>query len=100
MTFNVQAHPLFTSLVTADDGHKTKAAEFLKTQEARGGTRLNPALGAAYKYADNAESKRTLNVVILSDGLTEDVDAHTLMDLIKSRPAGSRVFTIGVGNDV
>ena len=43
---------------------------------------------------------RTLNVVILSDGLTEPGDAQTLLHLIKSRPANSRVFSIGVGNDV
>ena len=32
--------------------------------------------------------------------MTEPEDTQTLLGLIKSRPAGSRVFSIGVGNDV
>lgn len=97
MTFNITAHPFFNSLTAADDEHKAKAAAFLASQEARGGTVLNPALNTAYKYADPS---RMLNVVILSDGLTEPGDAQTLLNLIKSRPPLSHVFSIGVGNDV
>ena len=97
MTFNVAAHPFFSSLVNADDDHKAKAAAFLASQEARGGTVLAPALNTAYKYVD---STRPLNVIILSDGLTEASDTATLLHLIQSRPAGSRVFCVGVGNDV
>ncbi len=97
MTFNNAAHTFFNSLTPADDDHKTKAVAFLASQDARGGTILNPALTTAYKYADPA---RMLNVVILSDGLTEPADAQSLLTLIKSRPASSRVFSIGVGNDV
>jgi Ca-activated chloride channel family protein len=41
-----------------------------------------------------------LNVVILSDGLTEADERAQLIDLIAHRPTGSRVFCIGVGNDV
>ena len=97
MTFNNTAHPFFSNLSPADEDHKAKATAFLAIQEARGGTILNPALNTAYKYADPS---RMLNVVILSDGLTEPGDAQTLLNLIKSRPASSRVFSIGVGNDV
>jgi Ca-activated chloride channel family protein len=97
MTFNVTAHPLFNQIMAANDENKATAASFLASQEAKGGTVLNPALNTAYKYAD---AKRTLNVVILSDGLTDDGDAQTLLRLIKARPANSRVFSIGVGNDV
>jgi Ca-activated chloride channel family protein len=52
---------------------------------------------AAYKYADK---ERPLNVILLSDGLTEQQERAGLMQLIASRPAQSRVFCIGVGNDV
>jgi Ca-activated chloride channel family protein len=97
MTFNNTAHPFFSALAPADEEHKLKAAAFLASQQARGGTILNPALSTAYKYVDPS---RMLNVVILSDGLTDPEDTQTLLNLIQSRPTGSRVFSIGVGNDV
>src|SRR5207249_8234490 len=66
-------------------------------QEARGGTVLRPAIATAYKYASNDQP---LNVVILSDGLTEQQERQTLLQLIQSRPGNTRVFCVGVGNDV
>jgi Ca-activated chloride channel family protein len=39
-------------------------------------------------------------VIVLSDGMTEQNERAALAGLIKQRPAGSRVFAIGVGNDV
>jgi Ca-activated chloride channel family protein len=97
ITFNNQARPLFSSLKTADDAAKGEAATYLTRQEAKGGTVLSPAMAAAYKYAD---ASRPLNVVLLSDGLTEQGETAGLISSIKARPAGSRVFCIGVGNDV
>jgi Ca-activated chloride channel family protein len=41
-----------------------------------------------------------LNVVILSDGMTEQRERRTLLRLIGERPGSTRVFAIGVGNDV
>jgi Ca-activated chloride channel homolog len=97
MTFNLQPNLLFGELKPADEaGHKA-ATEFLASQQARGGTILKPALQTAYKYRD---ADRQLNVVLLSDGITEPTEHRQLLDLIDSRPAGSRVFTIGVGNEV
>ena len=43
---------------------------------------------------------RTLNVVILSDGMTEQKERRQLMELIQTRPRNTRVFCIGVGNEV
>jgi Ca-activated chloride channel family protein len=74
-----------------------QAATFLASSEARGGTVLRPAIATAYKYAD---TDRRLNVVILSDGLTEQKERQTLLELIQQRPRNARVFCIGVGNDV
>ena len=59
---------------------------------------FNPALTTAYKYASN--EGRPLNVIVLSDGMTEQNERAALAGLIKQRPARSRVFAIGVGNDV
>jgi Ca-activated chloride channel family protein len=97
VTFNVQPATLFRQLTPADDASKSKAATFLASQEARGGTVLHSAITTAYKYNDPA---RALNVVILSDGLTEQEERPGLVRLIRERPTNSRVFCIGVGNDV
>ena len=58
---------------------------------------LAPALTTAFKYST---PDRPLNVIILSDGLTEQQDRATLIQLSQSRPGNTRVFCIGVGNDV
>jgi Ca-activated chloride channel family protein len=54
-------------------------------------------MAAAYRYGN---PDRPLNVVILSDGLTEQSERTELLNLIESRPGNARVFCIGVGNDV
>jgi Ca-activated chloride channel family protein len=97
MTFNVQPYLAFRSLRAADESAKRDAIGFLESQQARGGTVLNPALTTAYKYAS---PDRALNVVVLSDGLTEPSERTTLLQLIRVRPSGAKVFCIGVGNDV
>jgi Ca-activated chloride channel family protein len=97
ITFNVASRELFRELKGADAGAKSQAVAFLQSQEARGGTFLEPALRAAYKYKN---PDRPLNVVVLSDGLTEQSERRTLLELIAERPAGTRAFAIGVGNEV
>jgi len=97
ITFNSGANTLFNKLRNADAPAKKKGIAFLDSQEARGGTVLNPAVRAAYKYGD---PDRTLNVVILSDGMTDQGERTTLLRLIKQRPKNARVFCIGVGNEV
>lgn len=109
ITFNNAANTLFSSLKGADAASKKDATEFLASQKARGGTVLSPAMTAAYKYLDaggkaeggaDAKKGRPLNVVLLSNGLTEQGETAGLIKLIKERPANTRVFCIGVGNDV
>ncbi len=97
ITFNRQATTLFNALTPSNERSQQQAATFLNSLEAKGGTMLQPALNAAYKYGD---PDRTLNVVILSDGMTEQADRSVLMDMIRSRPVNVRVFCIGVGNEV
>lgn len=97
VTFNKRPYTLFNSLNSADQASIDQAVSFLTTQEARGGTSLQPAIATAYKYGT---ADRTLNTVILSDGMTEQEERRVLMDMIKSRPAYIRVFCIGVGNEI
>ncbi len=97
MTFNVQPQTLFGELVAAEKPQITSASDFLASQKARGGTELRHAIRTAYKYGD---PDRRLNVVILSDGMTEQGSRSELLRLINEKPANATVFTIGVGNEV
>jgi Ca-activated chloride channel family protein len=97
VTFNVRAAMLFPRLTEVSPASKEEAARFLAGQEAKGGTVLGPALQVAYKHLD---PDRPLNVVVLSDGLTDQGERDTLTSLIRSRPSHTRVFCVGVGNDV
>ena len=58
---------------------------------------LRPAISTAYQYRD---PDRPLNVVILSDGMTEHREQRELVELIGQRPSNCRVFCIGIGNEV
>ena len=97
VAFNVSPTSLFNGLRSASPEARTTAAEFLNSQKARGGTVLNPAIRTAYRLAD---PDRSLNVIILSDGMTEQRERTQLHRLIGERPGGTRVFCIGVGNEV
>ena len=97
IVFNSEAKRLFGTLKPADAPTLDAARAFLDRQEARGGTVLAPAVRLAYSYA---QADRMLNVIILSDGLTEQRERLELSRLISERPRGARVFCIGIGNDV
>lgn len=96
MTFNTQPEPHFRALTEASDTAKQGAKEFLLDQRARGGTVLRPALMTAYKYKS---ADRPLNVVVLSDGMTEVREQAELISSIQDAPSGTRVFCIGIGNE-
>jgi Ca-activated chloride channel family protein len=97
VTFNIAAHPLFGTATPVKPETVTQAVEFLRSQKAMGGTVLRPALEAAYRYHD---SDRQLNVVVLSDGMTEQGEQRELLQLIGQRPSGTSVFCVGIGNEV
>lgn len=97
MSFNVQPNTLFNKLATVEEQNQVRARDFLNSQRAKGGTVLAPALNTAYKYG---EADRPLNVVILSDGMTEQKERQQLIQLIGQRPENTRVFCIGIGNEI
>ena len=97
MTFNVQPRRAFNTKRGADAAGEAGRARLPRRGAGDGGTVLNPAITTAYKYAD---PDRPLNVVILSDGLTEQSERRALLELIGARPRNAKVFCIGVGNDV
>jgi len=97
ITFNKRPNTLFNQLVDTGESNIAKATTFLQSQEALGGTSLQPAIETAYKYRSD---DRPLNTVILSDGMTDQAERRVLMNMIQSRPSNIRVFCIGVGNEV
>ncbi|MEM6330148.1 MAG: VWA domain-containing protein, partial [Planctomycetota bacterium] len=97
MTFNQSPTTLFGQLRPATPETLAEATAFLASQRARGGTVLRHALQAAYQYAT---PDRPLNVVLMSDGMTEQWGQHELLQLLRQRPANATVFTVGVGNEV
>ncbi|MEM6692611.1 MAG: VWA domain-containing protein [Planctomycetota bacterium] len=97
MAFNTVPNLHFEELRSVDDQTKKETSRFLESQKARGGTNLRPALVSASKYKD---PDRQLNIVVLSDGMTEQREQRELLSTMKSAGEGIRVFCIGVGNDV
>lgn len=97
ITFNKRPFTLFNRLAGVNQKNISKAVSFLQSQEARGGTALQPAMTTAYKYRTD---DRPMNVVIMSDGMTDQAERRVLMSMIQSRPSNIRVFCIGVGNEV
>ncbi|MCE2813855.1 MAG: VWA domain-containing protein [Planctomycetaceae bacterium] len=97
IAFNNAPNLHFQSLQSAIDDNKKSAAEFLKDQRAVGGTVLRPAITTAYKYKD---ADRPLNVVVLSDGMTQQNEQSELIGLIGNAPSSTRVFCVGIGNEV
>jgi Ca-activated chloride channel family protein len=97
ISFNVQAETLFDRLLAAEGDAIERASAFLAARQARGGTDLLPALETAYRYAD---PDRPLNVVIFSDGMTEQSDRQSLLQVAAQAPGSCRVFCVGVGNEV
>ena len=97
MTFNNTPQLHFGAITNVDEDSRESAQEFLRSQRAKGGTVLRPAVTTAYKYKDG---DRPLNVVILSDGMTENREQAELLSLISNAPSGTRVFCIGIGNEV
>ncbi|MEO1998133.1 MAG: VIT and VWA domain-containing protein, partial [Planctomycetaceae bacterium] len=97
IAFNVALSKLFGQLQPWTDDAKQQSRTFLRSQKARGGTVLHPAVTTAYQYGD---PDRQLNVIILSDGMTEQQEQAELLQLIAERPGNAKVFCIGVGNEV
>lgn len=97
ITFNDVPKPHFGQLTVASAESREQGRAFLDSEKARGGTVLRPALNTAYRFKDQ---DRPLNVVLLSDGMTDQREQTELLQLMKAAPAGTRVFCIGIGNEV
>ncbi len=97
ITFNVSAESLFEELMPVTESARSQASSFLRSRQARGGTLLGQAVREAFRHQ---APDRPLNVVILSDGMTDQGERSTLLTLAQERPSGARLFAVGVGNEV
>jgi Ca-activated chloride channel family protein len=98
VAFNIAPELLFERPRPADDDSRRRAAEFLRSQKARGGTDLIPALEAA----GGQQIPDVSNVlVLLSDGNATNSDDHSrFQSLLGQKGARTRIFSIGIGNEV
>jgi Ca-activated chloride channel family protein len=88
-------------LVTADDGNRKQALEFIERMRATGGTNINDALIAAFKQIQSGD--RPQMVVLITDGqpTVGETKAGSIFANIKHAiTPGVRLFTFGVGYDV
>jgi Ca-activated chloride channel family protein len=98
VTFNISPGFLFKNgPVVADEKHRREAIEFLRSQTARGGTELLPALEAV---AGQQQENMANVLVLLSDGDAADGDDHSRFQRLLGSKGGLRIFSIGVGNEV
>jgi len=99
ITFNTMPQSLFSKLTTPSPESTMKFQQAMSKIQARGGTSIEPALSLAYKYASK---ERSLNIVIISDGIDQASYPKSLIDLMKqySSSLNARTFCVGVGNEV
>jgi hypothetical protein len=98
LVFNIAPVARFQSLVAPGRDHAGQRARVpRRTAGHAAGRCCGPRSRPPTAYRD---PDRTLNVVVLSDGITEQAEHRELVSLIAQRPSGTRVFCLGVGNDV
>ncbi len=87
------------SFTTADRAGVAKGAHFLRSIEARGGTEIARALGAAFDAVDaGADRERAPVVVLVTDGQVSN-ESEVLL-LVEKRLGRGRVFTVGIDTTV
>lgn len=98
VTFNIAAESFRKEPVAADAEARRAAVEFLRARAPRGGTDLVPALDAA---AGQLMADRPNVLILLSDGNATQSDDHSRFQrLLERNGPKTRIFSIGVGNDV
>jgi Ca-activated chloride channel family protein len=91
-----------TGLIQADAAGRKRGVEFVESLRATGGTNINDAVRAALRQFDERSDRPKL-LVFMTDGLPtvgETNVAKILDNVRKSRLAGLRLFSFGVGYDV
>ncbi|HKQ73887.1 MAG TPA: VIT and VWA domain-containing protein [Blastocatellia bacterium] len=101
VSFAGEEHLMSERLITADEGGKKQAREFIERMRPTGGTNINDALMAAFKQIQPGE--RPQMVVLITDGqptVGETKAGRILANVKQANKANTRLFTFGVGYDV
>jgi len=98
IAFNIAPISLAPQPLPATDENRQSAFDFLQSLEGRGGTDLMPALEQAMTM--QAVGARNA-VLLLSDGQATGVnDNGGFLAAIRRGPAGTRIFSFGIGNEI
>ncbi len=99
VTFNIAPEILFPDgPAAAGADARARALAFLRGQTARGGTDLLPALEAA---SSQQRPELPNAIILLSDGNATDTEDHArFRALLDRRELRTRIFSVGIGNDV
>jgi Ca-activated chloride channel family protein len=93
--FNSTAHALFGLPRDATRENVRRAAHWVASLDARGGTEMAKALELALDGRED-EGGRVRQVIFLTDGAVGNEEA--LLTLLRERLGGSRLFTVGIGS--
>ncbi|HET6879337.1 MAG TPA: VIT domain-containing protein [Pirellulales bacterium] len=98
IAFNIAPTALAAQPLPVNEENRQRALDFLGALEGRGGTDIVPALEQALTMQmPNARNA----VLLLSDGQATDVNDHSgLLAAVRRGPAGTRVFSFGIGNEI
>ena len=92
--FNSTAQALFADALPVNPRNVRRAADWVQSLQARGGTEMAAALRLALDGSDGGA--RVRQVVFLTDGAVGNEEA--LFSLIRERLGDTRLFTVGIGS--
>ncbi|MEE1672992.1 marine proteobacterial sortase target protein [Agarivorans aestuarii] len=94
--FNSNYRRFMANAVSANASNKAKARRFINGLSANGGTEMFSALNVALSDPKQAATNALRQVIFITDGAVSD--EQSLFELIDSRLADNRLFTIGIGS--
>jgi len=94
--FNSSFEQLFQEPVSVTKESVGIATHFVSKLQARGGTRMLPALLAALADPRQKDKRRVRQVVLITDGAVSD--EGKLFSILAQKRGRSRVFTVGIGS--
>ena len=101
IAFSTEAEALFTHSMTRNESSLKKAHKFIDEAEAIGGTNIEEALSLA--FSTDSKSDLPHFIVLITDGkptIGETKENNLLAAIGKWNNLDSRIFTLGIGNEV
>lgn len=99
--FSTEARALFDDLQTAEKSNRDAAIQFIKDLKPIGGTNIDEALTQV--LANRPRNNRPYLIVFITDGkptIGITTEEELLEKVKKHNTAQTRIFTVGIGNDL